>query len=304
MGCGRWTADDWKRYSTSNIKGRGVAEIYSSRNMKKEYNPFGVKFRESRDSMEHENSTPIIIGLDVTGSMGRILEVTAKCLGDMVKEILDRKPVSDPQIMFSAIGDAMCDSAPLQVTQFESDIRIASQLTDLWFERGGGGNNFESYPLIWYFAANHIVTDAWEKRKEKGFIFTMGDDCYPEKLTAAELKRFIGDDISEDISTEALYAQISRKYNVFHLMLEQGGSASIMKPDKWRNLMGERAISVSDYNCIPQIIVSLIETTKGKDTEEVISSWDKSTQIAVRKAIGNLAVNQDKKSIFSRFIKF
>ncbi|MGN0606813.1 MAG: hypothetical protein ACI4JM_09855 [Oscillospiraceae bacterium] len=304
MGCGRWTSDDWKRYSSARISGRNVSEIYSSKNMKPEYNPYGVKVRESRDSIEHTHSTPIIIGLDVTGSMSRILEVTANCLGDMVKEILDRQPVSDPQIMFAAIGDAMCDRAPLQVTQFESDIRIASQLTDLWFERGGGGNNFESYPLIWYFAANHTSTDSWEKRQKKGFIFTMGDDCFPEKLTQREIKQVFNDDIYEDISVEALYSQVSRKYDVFHLLLEQGGSASRMKPEKWRNLMGERAISVSDYNCIPQIIVSIMESVGGRDTEEIIKSWDKSTQLAVRNAIGGLAKKSDNKGFFGKFIKF
>ncbi len=301
MGCGNWTSDDWKRYSSARIRGRNVSEIYSSIDMKQEYNPLGIKMRESRDSAEHNLST---IGLDVTGSMNRILEVVANCLGDMVKEILNRNPVSDPQIMFSAIGDAMFDRAPLQVTQFESDIRIANQLTDLWFECGGGGNGFESYPLIWYFAANHTSTDAWEKRQKKGFIFTMGDDCFPEKITAKEIKRFIGDDIENDISTENLYAQISRKYNVFHLMLEQGGSASRMSPDKWRKLMGERAISVSDYKCIPEIIVSIMESVSGRDTEDIINSWDKSTQLAVRNAIVGLAKKSEEKGFFSRFIKF
>lgn len=306
MGCGRWTSDDWKKYSSSRISGKDVTEIYTSRNMKPEYNPYNVKVRESRDSIDHNSSTPVIIGLDVTGSMSRILEVTAKCLGDMVKEILDRKPVSDPQIMFSAIGDSMCDKAPLQVTQFESDIRIASQLTELWFERGGGGNSFESYPLIWYFAANHTSTDAWEKRKEKGFIFTMGDDCFPEKLTKEEIKRVFGDDVDEDISVSALYAQVSRKYNVFHLLLEQGGSASRMQPEKWRKLMGERAVSVSDYKCLSQIIVSLMQTTNGHDAEEVISSWDSSTQLAVRKALSSSlsTANNNSKGLFGRFIKF
>lgn len=303
MGCGSWSSNDWKSYSSSRISGRSTSEIYSSKNLKTEYNPKGVKVRESRDNPEHPESTPIIIGLDVTGSMSRILNITAQKLGDMVKEILDRRPVSDPQILFSAIGDSTCDSAPLQITQFESDIRIASQLTELWFEMGGGGNNFESYPLSWYFASNHTSTDAWEKRGKKGFLFTMGDDCFPEKLTVEEIKRIFDDDISEDISVEALYAQVCRKYEVFHLMLEDGGSARRMKPEKWRELMGERAVSVSSCECIPEIIVSLIETTCGRDAEEVISSWDKSTQIAVRNAVGTLQT-QKKKGFFSKFIKF
>ena len=70
---------------------------------------------------------------DVTGSMGMIADALArKGLGTMVEEILARKPVSDPHIMCMGIGDVLYDRAPLQVTQFEADIRIAEQLEKLW----------------------------------------------------------------------------------------------------------------------------------------------------------------------------
>ncbi|MBR0141950.1 MAG: hypothetical protein IJM19_06865, partial [Ruminococcus sp.] len=241
-------------------------------------------------------------GLDVTGSMSRILSVTAQKLGDLVKETLDRNPVEGPQILFGAVGDSTCDSAPLQATQFESDIRIASQLTELWFERGGGGNNFESYPLMWYFAANKTRTDAWEKRQKKGILFTMGDDCYPEKLTVSEIKRVFGDTITEDIDTKALLAQVSRKYDVFHLMLMQGGSAGIVHPERWHDLMGERAITVTDYNALPQIMVSILENVAGKDKEDIIKSWDGDTRIAVQNALGGLSTN--KKGFSNKIIKW
>ncbi len=303
MGCGNWDAKDWKRYSSSRISGRNASQIYTANKIDSKYDPKNVTVRESRDSSDHGESTPIIIGLDVTGSMNDILETMAKELGRLVGETLDRKPVSDPQIMFSAIGDAMCDRAPLQVTQFESDIRIASQLTELWFERGGGGNGFESYPLLWYFAANHVSTDAWEKRQKKGFIFTMGDDCYPDKLTREEIKRVFGDEVREDISVEALYAQICRRYEVFHLELsERRRYVENYKIDKWKHLMGERLISVTDCTCIPQIIVSLMEAIAGRDKEEIISSWDGSTQVAVRNAVSGVvpAKTDDKNGGFLR----
>ena len=188
MGCGSWTPRDWDTYSKSSIAGKSAAGIYTSRSVKPEFDPKGIPMRESRDSDDHPNSNAIIIGLDVTGSMSDILEGVAKKLNVLVTEILDRKPVTDPQIMFNAIGDAMCDSTPFQATQFESDIRIAEQLTQLYFERGGGGNMFESYPLAWYFAAMHTDIDCLNKRNQKGFLFTMGDDCYPDRLTAREIK--------------------------------------------------------------------------------------------------------------------
>lgn len=295
MGSGNWTAQSWTTYSTSHVANRSTAQIYASTTMKPEFDPKGVT-RESRDSDDHPISTPIIIGLDVTGSMSNILYEVAQQLGDLVKEILDRKPVAGPQIAFNAIGDAKCDDCPLQVTQFESDIRIAEQLTQLYFERGGGGNGFESYPLAWYFAANHTSTDNFEKRGKKGFLFTMGDDSYPRSITAREIKEIFGDDVGEDISVEALLNQVSRKYEVFHLCLKQGATYAYSGDgitESWRELMGERAIPVTDYTKIPQVIVSLLEVMAGKSTEEVVASWDGSTAMVVKTAIEGIAVVDD-----------
>lgn len=302
MGYGAWNSADWKRYSSSRISGKRVNDIYSATHIDKKYDPKNISFRESCDSKDHPISTPIIIGLDVTGSMGDILDITAKRLGEMVKDIIDRQPVEGPQIMFCAVGDSICDRSPLQATQFESDIRIANQLTELWFERGGGGNSFESYPLVWYFAANKTKTDAWEKRKEKGVIFTLGDDGFPEKLTKSEIERVFGDKVAEDINTEALLAQVSRKYEVFHLMIMDGRSENTVKLPEWRRLMGERAIAVTNVNAIPEIIVSLLENVAGRDTEDIIKSWNGETQLAVRSAIGGLPAQKGKQT--DRIIRF
>lgn len=302
MGYGAWSAADWKKYSSARISGKRVNDIYSATKIDDKYDPRKIKCRESLDSADHPVTTPIIIGLDVTGSMSDLLNVTAQRLGEMVKDIIERQPVEGPQIMFCAVGDSRCDRSPLQVTQFESDIRIASQLTELWFEQGGGGNNFESYPLVWYLAANKTKTDAWEKRQQKGVIFTLGDDGYPEQLLVREIEKVFGDRVSEDINTEALLAQVSRRYDVFHLMVMDRRSESTVKLPKWRELMGERAISVTDVNAIPEIIVSLLECVAGRDKEDIINSWDGNTQLAVRNALGGLPAR--KRNILNSIIRF
>ena len=291
MGGGSWTSRDWSSFSNSRVSGRSTASIYTASKMSNSYDPKNV-IRESCDSTEHPNSVPIILGLDVTGSMSSILQVMAEKLGLVMTEIYDRKPVTDPQILFAAVGDAVYDDYPLQVTQFESDIRIAKQLTEVYFERGGGGNGFESYPLIWYFAANHTKCDNYLKRNKKGFIFTFGDDGYPEKLTRKEIKEIFGDDVESDISITDLLTQVNRQFEVYHFCMAQGGTYRDSDYLKWQGILGERAIRVIDYSKIPEIIVSILETYAGKDKDEIIKSWDGSTAIAVADALSGLSVNK------------
>ena len=297
MGGGNFTSKDWTSYASSNINNKTVNQIYTSTAMKDGYSPKGV-IRESCDSDEHPNSTPIIIGLDVTGSMEDILYEVAQQLGDMVIDILERKPVSDPQIMFNAIGDHDCDSYPLQVTQFESDIRIAEQLTDLYFEKGGGGNYFESYPLTWYFAANHTSCDNFKKRGKKGFIFTMGDDSYPKSIDRRSINEIFGDEVKSDISVNEILSQANREWEIFHLVLKEGwnmqnGWNKDKVEPEWHALLGERMIPVTDYTKVPQIIVSILERMAGKSVEEIVGSWDGTTAVAVQNAIQGLTEKKE-----------
>ena len=302
MGYGTFTSDSWSSYTTSRgyTASSTAKDLYKSTTVKKEFEPVGITYRESCDSEEHPNSTPIILGLDVTGSMNRVLETISKKLNVLITEIYEREPVQDPQVMIMAFGDVECDSHPLQVSQFESDIRIAEQLNDIYFERGGGGNDGESYTLPWYFAARHTKIDSFEKRGKKGFLFTIGDEPYLTNISAEAIKEFVGDDIQSSLSAEELLAEVSRQYEVYHLMIEEGSGMRWGKDevvDKWTKLLGQRAILVSDCTKIPEIIVSILEVASGKDAKEVVDSWDGTTSVAVSKAISGLTNIDDSKEL-------
>ena len=290
MGSGSWTSSSWSSYTTSRgyTDTSSVSELYTSRRMKDEFDPKGVTFRESCDSVEHPNSTPIILGLDVTGSMSSVLETVSKRLGDTITEIMDRKPVKDPQVMFAAFGDAVYDDSPLQVTQFESDIRIAEQLNDIYFERGGGGNGGESYALPWYFAARHTKIDSFDKHNKKGFIFTVGDECCLDVLTKDQIKEFIGDDVQADITAEEILTEVSRKYEVYHLIVDPVPHQPVQTA--WKKLLGKNCVNVENIEKIPEVIVSILELHAGKSVDEVVNSWDGSTAMVVKDAITGLYV--------------
>jgi hypothetical protein len=276
MGGGTFSSSAYAAYSTSTV-GKTTDEIYTSRTINKNLDPLGVKIRESRDSADNPKSTPIIVGIDVTGSMGIIADQIAReGLGTLFTGILDRKPVTDPHLMFMGIGDANCDSAPLQVSQFEADNRIVEQLTQIYIEHGGGGNNFESYNLPWYFAAFHTVHDSMEKRGKRGYLFTIGDEEAPAPLTKAQLKRFIGDEVQAELSTVDLLQLAQRLYDVYHVVIMQGSHAS-SRPDavrkSWDALLGQHAIYLTDYKKLPETIVSAIEVAEGRDAEDSAKAW-------------------------------
>jgi hypothetical protein len=276
MGSGTFDAGAYRAFSASTAT-KSTAEIYTARAIQANLNPRGVKLRESRDSADNPKSTPLIVALDVTGSMHILADVIAReGLGTLFTSVLDRKPITDPHVMFMAVGDANFDRAPLQVSQFEADNRIVEQLTQIWIEHGGGGNAFESYNLPWYFAAFHTVHDSMEKRGKRGYLFTVGDEEAPHDLTRDQIRTFIGDELAQELSTRAMLELAQRTYDVYHIIIEEGHHARGALPkvqETWRSLLGQHVISLADHKLLAQTIVSTIEVAEGRDATDSAMKW-------------------------------
>lgn len=293
MGFARWSASDWDSYSTKHVAGKSSREIFTSSKMKDPYDPAKIEFRESRDSDINPNSTPIILASDVTGSMGMIAEtMIRKGLNTVATEIYNRKPVSDPHIMAMAFGDAECDSAPLQVTQFEGDIKIAEQLKELYIERGGGANGGESYMLPHVFAAMKTRTDAFEKRRKKGYLFTIGDEPTLNGVTKDQAKKFLDLDLQANLSAEDCVNLASRTYEVFHVVLSTVGHARrdlASVKETFEPILPQRILYVEDPDKVAESIVSAIQVCEGANKVDVTKSWSGDTSLVVANAIRDLA---------------
>lgn len=139
----------------------------------------------------------------------------------------------------------------------------------------------------------------------------MGDDSYPRTLSGRELTNIFGDPMegNTEMTMQEVLTQASRKWEIFHLCLKQGWNMSSIgfgsRPGEeenrivgdWTKLLGERAIPVSDYTKIPQIIVSILERMAGKSVEEIVGSWDGSTAVVVREAIRGLTEKKEDSGI-------
>jgi hypothetical protein len=275
------------------VSGKPAAAVFSSRSMKPEFDPVNIQVRESRDSADNPRSRPVILAADVTGSMGMIANqlVTGGGLNDLATEIQTKKPFPDPHVMVMAVGDAHFDRAPLQVTQFEADIRIAQQTQDLWIEKGGGTNTGESYALAHLFAARKTVSDAWEKRREKGFLFTIGDEP-TIGVTRAQASRFLGVDIPRDLSPAECAALAMETWEVYHVVLvNEGYAASGLKEvlRTWEAALPQRLILLDDVAKLAEAVVAAIQIAEGASKAKVASGWSGDTAVAVANAVSCLA---------------
>ncbi|MBQ1489057.1 MAG: hypothetical protein IIZ41_09915 [Lachnospiraceae bacterium] len=284
MGGGSYKASDWTKLKTSRkIDSSSVDQIFKSRKMDDKFNPKFIQVREARDSEEHPNSTPIAIGVDVTGSMGYLSsEIIKNSLNELMKKLYSTKLVEDPQLMFAAIGDTT-DEAPLQVTQFESDIRIAEQLMELWIE-GAGGDSPEDYQLLWYFLAKHTDIDCFNKRGKKGFCFTIGDAAFHDSVTGGNIKAIFNDD-AKLYRTSELAKMASEKYELFHIDLNAGKmSASKYIPGR------VISVSPSEVKYLPEIIIAAIQLISGKTNDDILNGLDFSAKQVVSRAVSTLNV--------------
>lgn len=291
MGYGSYRATDWSKLkesrginSTSEVKDL-FAEIAQEK-----YIPRFFDKRESFDSEDAPNSTPIIIAFDDTGSMGYLAqEIATNSLNRTILEIYDKKPVTNPHVCCATFGNKT-DNVPLQVTQFEADIRIAEQLLEFYIE--GHGNGYSGDPYVWYFAAKHTQIDCFDKRQKKGFLFTIGDDfcksTHTKGMEKWDVENVFGDKINTDlITSEQAYKMACEKYNVFHIIVKPIREELL---DEWETVAPGHIALIEDGNSVKylaEVIISIMQITNGATKKDVIAQWGKKTDagIAVAAAI-------------------
>lgn len=248
----RAQAGTTQSFATSSIR-----ENFKSSSINEGMDPKLVEVRESRDSEEHPVSIPIIIGLDVTGSMGRIPQsLIGHGLPTMMDDI-QKAGVEHAQVMFTAVGDHMSDQAPLQVGQFEtSDELMDHWLSKVWLEGNGGGNGGESYSLVWQFAAQFTAHDHWDKRQQKGILITIGDECCHDEFNPGFIfSKSEGTRVSSD---EAL-AAAQEHYHVYHLNMIDSSSWGQPESPKahWERKLGENCVTIHSDE-IPKTIAGIV----------------------------------------------
>lgn len=306
MGGSRSASVDWGNYSSSSTtQSQSFTQAYTNTSgIQDEFHPSKMKPLSAAEphlqiaGMEHvpmrvcdksdanPEPTPIIMGLDCTGSMNDVALAAKKSFGTLMKELYDRRPVTDPAILCAFLDDVYASRGQaLQITQFESDMVILDQMEKLYWVGNGGGNGSESYNLPLHFAINHTRCVSFDEGR-KGFIFTLGDDGVPPALTTNDLRTIYGQDYpeTEPLSYETLVEQASEHWHVFHI-----GVKGMQNNARWSQVLGERFISLSDISKLAEVMVALMQVIQGADKAAVAASFtDPGTSLVVANAIKDL----------------
>ena len=235
-----------------------VKQVYDSFTLDSALNPHGV-VRECCDSDEHPDTFPIILALDVTGSMGNTAKICASKLNDIMENLYGK--VKDVEFLMMGIGDLSYDTYPIQATQFESDVRILDQTTKIYFEGGGGGNAFESYTAAWYFGLHNTRLDCW-KRGKKGVIITMGDESLNPYLPGNTLSKILGT-TTQDVETEMLYNEAKEKFDIYHIAITDSPSFPSYKErimNSWGKLLLQNCL-YGKSDDLPKLIGDIVDNS-------------------------------------------
>ena len=288
MGSGSFTTSSFTTYSTSmgrTVDAKGIVtsnslqDFYQQTHIHEDLKPYKV-VRECCDSDEHPNTIPVIIGLDVTGSMGRACVKTAQNLNTIITSLYDK--FDDIEFMIMGIGDLSYDYAPIQASQFESDVRIAEHLDKVYMEHGGGGNGFESYTAAWYFGLHHTKLDCW-KRGKKGIIITMGDEPLNPYLPRAPLSKATGDNLEADVETKDLYELTKEKFDIYHIAIDDFDDCYYRyktRIDKTFKEVLKEDYKISTLDELPSTIVKCIENSvNGYSTENSVEATNNNSNL-------------------------
>lgn len=219
-----------------------------------------------------ESKHPVIIVIDVTGSME---EWPGTIFGKLpYLDTLTRQGYlgDDAVILFMAVGDATCDTYPLQGHTFAQGIDLEEELSPdkIKIEQGGGGQRTESYELAALYALHNISMP----NAQRPIMIFLGDEAPYDKVNPA-LAQKSAKVTTEQISTVELFTQLKSKFAVYFIQKPYGHSTadSLQSFDfeskaiheEWLKLLGEDHIAIlPDPNRVVDVIFGILARESGK----------------------------------------
>ncbi|HDQ70862.1 MAG TPA: zinc ribbon domain-containing protein [Chloroflexi bacterium] len=234
----KWYGDGTYRYGAGGAAKREAAAARATARGPRTYEKRDGPNEKIVDPKKHVRSTsptPLIVAVDVTGSMA-----------SWPFEIFDRLPLlyntlsqyrDDLEICFAAIGDAGYDRWPLQVTTFASGYDLEQLLGSLYGE-GGGGDAPESYGLFAHWVNTHVEAP---HARETPFLVLFGDAPMHPQVPAEQIAHYLGDGKNGHVDALAAWRQVCQNWNVWFLRRPTGNPGDPVD-QQWGQAISEQKI--------------------------------------------------------------
>lgn len=218
--------------------------------------------------LKTESEAPLVIVCDVTGSMG---EWPATIFSKLPYLELEGKEYlgKTMEISFAAIGDANCDSYPLQVRPFDSGKNLEKRLKELIIEGGGGDQVTESYELAaLYYARNTEMPNAI-----KPVIIFIGDEMPYDFISKDQAETWTYNKLQSKENTKQIFGELNKKYSVYLIRkpYEDTGTNSVSSVDKKIEREWETYVDADHIAILPEAgrVVDVIFGILAKETSRI-----------------------------------
>ena len=225
----RSTSPSHLRRHESDSYGYGGAKVYGS---------LGSTPAPIGKDTDTKSTHPIVIAMDVTGSMGMWPGMLLERFALLGTEVGRYAP--NYEICLTAFGDAYCDSAALQVPKFASGPELEEICAKLYPE-GNGGDTSEDPSLVAYYFLNHCKIN----EAVKPILLLITDAPCHTHLDASVIKKWTGDKVDQNHDSIDLLKKLSEKFSVY-VILRNNSSAEwwsgVYNPEQIKALYEPRDI--------------------------------------------------------------
>jgi hypothetical protein len=214
----------------------------------------------AKDSIATDSKHPLVIAVDVTGSMDEWPGIIFEKLPLLYGEV--KRYLPDVEISFAAIGDAFSDSHPLQVCPFGAGKALDDRINALYPEGGGGGTAQESYEL----AGHYYLTRCDMPKATKPILIFTGDEGFYD-LEAKTVSDVLGTPGVSRPGIEVM-KELAKKFDTYILRkrYQNGASDEDARIQKqWKEALGDdRVIQIQDPRRIVDCIIGIVSAAAGR----------------------------------------
>lgn len=208
------------------------------------------------DGLVTQSTSPLVVMVDVTGSMGTWPGVIFSKLPYL--DIEGKAYLGpDMEISFAANGDLL-DQWPLQIQPFGSGLELKDRVLKLLVEGGGRGpdSGCEAYELgALYYARCVEMPNAVKP------VFIFVADEQPHARVTAQVAKTVKIDIASTLTVDEVFAELKTRYSVY--LVHKAYSPTSRR--EWVRLLGEdHIVDLQEPERVVDVIFGLLAMETGR----------------------------------------